>query len=105
VFVRSVSATGAKRKISIADGSRPRWRLDGKELFFVAAGGKLMAVLLEADSATLRPGIPQELFQIAGGAFAGVSPNGQRFLVSIAEEPGPTSSIVLVSNWPAAMKP
>jgi Tol biopolymer transport system component len=50
VFVESMPeqtgglAAGAKQKVSIAGGTQPAWRADGKELFYVAADGKMMSV-------------------------------------------------------------
>lgn len=51
--------------ISIAGGRQPRWRADGKELFFVAADGKIMAVPAKAVAgakSSIEAGIPVALF-------------------------------------------
>jgi dipeptidyl aminopeptidase/acylaminoacyl peptidase len=105
VFVQSLSTTGAKWRISIGGGRSPRWRADGKELFYQGFDGNLNAVPIEATATSLRPGVPAPLFRIGGsGAFA-VSPDGQRFLVSSADTEDSTASIVVVSNWPALLKP
>jgi hypothetical protein len=108
VFIQRVSAMGDKWMISKAGGSLPRWRHNGKELFYLAADEKLMAVPIDADASVLRPGAAQPLFQTRPiGALDGrfnVSPDGKRFLITTAEDPGPTSSIVVVSNWLAALQ-
>src|SRR5262249_24097023 len=44
VYVRSFPDGDLRRKISVAGGLQPHWRADGRELFFVAPEGKVMAV-------------------------------------------------------------
>ncbi len=56
---------GGKTLISTGGGVGPRWRADGKELFYVAADGKVMAVEI-TNNAVFRAGVPRELFQRAG---------------------------------------
>jgi len=112
VFVQSLSPTGAKWRISTAGGRWPRWRADGKELFYLAADGNLIAVPIEADATSLRLGVPKTLFKtelsVLGGAGVGsfvVSPDGQRFLIrSVDDEDSNTASIIVVTNWPAALQ-
>ena len=67
VYVERFPSTGSKLRISILGGSRPQWRRDGKELFYVAGDGKLMAVAVKAGP-TFEAAIPTELFaaRIAG---------------------------------------
>jgi hypothetical protein len=118
VFVRSLSPTGAKWKISSAGGQWPRWRPDGKELFYVAADGNLMAVPIEPDATTPARAVPKILmqtgagvpgvsrFQGAGGPrLFGVSRDGQRFLLRLTDGQPSTASIVVVTNWPELLKP
>jgi hypothetical protein len=110
VFVRGLVTAGAKWAISNAGGRWPRWRSDGKELFYLAADGKLTAVPVEPDPTTFRTGAHEPLFQtgrsVRGGLSAfNVSPDGQRFLLTIAGYENQTASIVVVTNWPATMKP
>ena len=64
----------------------PRWRQDGKELFFVTDGGDVMAVDV-TDSPSLKVGIPKRLFNalildINPNFYTwDVAPDGKRFLV------------------------
>ncbi len=44
-------------------GSMPRWRADGKELYYLAPDLKLMAAAVVAQGASLAPGTPEALFQ------------------------------------------
>jgi hypothetical protein len=86
-----VTGTAQRYVVSSGMGDQLSWRRDGKELFFVAADGRLMVVSAEADATTLQPGAPQPLFQTgldalgARGSF-GVSPDGQRFLLTIVDD-------------------
>jgi Tol biopolymer transport system component len=102
-------------KISIAGGEQPRWRGDGKELFFVGADGRMMAVAVKAaevaSKPSFEPGAPQPLFEanIAQSPVNNlfeydVSADGKRFLVNTVA--GSTSAPVLtvMSNWEAGLK-
>jgi eukaryotic-like serine/threonine-protein kinase len=105
IFVQRVSKPGVKWRISIAGGSMPRWRRDGRELFYIATDGMMMTVPVAVDGTKFQPGVPQSLFQTGLSlqsppvrAF-NVTPDGQRFLISVSEDPDITPSIVVVSNW------
>ena len=50
-------------KISTGGGTQPEWRRDGKEFFYVAADGKLMAVHVSIDGATFEAGTPHSALQ------------------------------------------
>lgn len=107
VFVKSFPTSAAKSRVSTDGGSLPRWRRDGKELFYLAADGTLMAVSFAGNGIL---GVPQPLFQTALSRLYprlrsyGVSADGQRFLISVPEDPGATPSIIVVSNWLDATK-
>jgi eukaryotic-like serine/threonine-protein kinase len=88
LYVRPFPGLRGKWQVSTGGGREPRWSRDGKELFYVALDGKLMAVSIKEDSA-LDVGTPKALFEprILGGArtILGVrhqyyvTPDGQRF--------------------------
>src|SRR6185436_8865014 len=63
VYVNSYPPGADKLTISSKGGSQPRWRGDGKELFYVS-GGKLTAVPIRSIGAKLEVGAPQELFDL-----------------------------------------
>jgi serine/threonine protein kinase/Tol biopolymer transport system component len=111
VFVATVPQSGALWQISTGGGSMPRWRRDGRELYFRANDGTLMAVALGSGTGTaalegraaprpLFPGIPSPgnswIFTYAPGE------NGQRFLVATARK-GARQPIHVLVNWPAAI--
>ena len=62
VYVQSFPGPGGKWQISTAGGAEPRWRSDGKELYYRALDQKLMAVAVEADP-KFAAGVPKALFQ------------------------------------------
>jgi Tol biopolymer transport system component len=102
---------GGNWKVSGAGGSEPRWRRDGKELFYLAPDGKLMAVEVKAGS-TFEAGAATPLFQIrrreplsSTDLFSyDVSADGQRFLVNtdVGEPTSPPLTVAL--NWTAGLK-
>ena len=111
IYVRSLSSPGAKWRVSTAGGRWPRWRADGKELFYVAPDGSLMSVPVEPTATMPRLGAQKPLMRVSGGMtgagaariFA-VSPDGQRFLLTMTDDRPATAEIVVVTNWPALLK-
>lgn len=82
VYVAEFPSFSGKRQVSIAGGSQPRWRGDGKELFYLGADNMMMSV--EVRSGTFAT--PRPLFQAARARMDGVSQydvtaDGQRFLM------------------------
>jgi Tol biopolymer transport system component len=109
VYVVSFPAIDQKRQISTDGGVQPRWRRDGKELFYLALDGRIMAVDVRFDS-TIDVGIPRPLFNTRLSVdpirdqFA-VAGDGQRFLVQAPVLVGaPTPITVLVSWHPSRPK-
>ena len=101
-------ATG-KWPVSTGGGSQPRWRADGKELYFIASDGTLMATSIIASGSRLEVGAPAVLFQarFQGGSTANpakhqyaVSRDG-RFLINRPTEDATLSPITLILNWRA----
>jgi len=111
VYVQGFPNSRAKFKVSTNGGNRPRWRRDGRELFYLSPDGKMMAVEVKATAATFDTGRPRELFQSHVAGAPGVAPaydvtaDGQRFLIATAvnETEGPPPMTVVV-NWTAAIK-
>jgi Tol biopolymer transport system component len=118
VFLRSLSkdmrVSDAVLTVSATNALEPRWRADGKELFYLerVAGSrrhKLMAVAIN-ERADNPLGPPQSLFEftvlsnVIEGNFFLYSPSadGQRFLVN-AYPPDSQSSLDLLVNWPASL--
>ena len=106
VYVRPFRGTGEAVLISTAGGTQPRWRRDGRELFYLGLDRRLMAVpiVLSSSGRPVEAGIPVPLFQtrIGGPGLAQreyeVSPDGQRFLLDAPVEEA-SAPIVLIQNW------
>lgn len=87
----------------------PRWRADGREIYYLSQDGWMTAVPLEPGSA-FRTGTPQPLFQVPPvflrvannpGALADASPDGKRFLVAM---PAASNEVFnMVMNWQTAL--
>jgi protease II len=106
VYVQTFPASGGKWQISADGGAYPRWRRDGKELFYIAAGQKLMAVVVQTDP-TFQAGRPQALFEprfFQPIIPYTVSTDGQRFLVNTPIEEDNSSPVTVVLNWTAELK-
>jgi eukaryotic-like serine/threonine-protein kinase len=88
-------------QVSANGGAFPRWRRDGKELFYVAPGNQFVAVGVEtkAGAFSLREARPLFRASLAAAAFPyDVSPDGRRFLVNTFGETE-TLPLTLVVNW------
>ena len=107
VYIAPFPGPGGKWQASRAGGSEPRWRGDGKELFFLAPDNKLMAVEVNAKEFTLEIGNTQLLFEVhpatSPGTHYDVTGDGKRFLVDSSGE-GSSAPITLVVNWTADLK-
>ncbi len=107
VYVQSFPGPGGKWQVSTAGGSDPRWRRDGKELFYVAPGNKLMSAEVKAG-ATFEAGVPRLLFaspmKSTLGTHYDVSSDGQRFLINLAVGEESSRPITLIQNWTAGIK-
>ncbi len=96
--------TGSGRwQVSTAGGHQPRWSRDGRELYFVAPDGKLMAASVRAAGGAFEAGTPSVLFQTTiNGTFLraayDVAPDGT-FVVQDFIRPVTNDPIVVVLNW------
>jgi len=111
VYVRSFPGLDQKWRISPEGGSRPMWRQNGKELFFMAPDQTLMATSITPDP-QFAAGVPRSMFQMRTIPVPptqprrqyAVAPNGDRFLVNTVVEPAVPAPVTIVSNWPSAVK-
>jgi serine/threonine protein kinase len=102
-------AVGAKKQVSIAGGTQPSWRADGKEIFYLALDGKMMSVSVDSGSAGVKLGVPKPLFQtrMEFDLFSrqyDVSSNGKRFLLAQPVEESASVPITVIVNWPVLLK-
>jgi len=107
ICVTSFPTPSGIQQISSAGGIQPRWRRDGKELFYLALDDELMAVTVRT-SGTFDADSPRALFETRLPVSAlrqaySVSPDGQRFLLAVPTEAA-SPSMTLVQNWQGALK-
>jgi eukaryotic-like serine/threonine-protein kinase len=89
IYVTSFPGAAGKWQVSRDRGTEPRWRADGKEIFYIAPGGTLKAVPVSSENG-FSTGPPVTLFQIYGRAPISstdiftydVAKDGKRFVVN-----------------------
>jgi len=104
------SSSGDKWLVSRGGGVQPRWRRNGKELFYISPDWKMMAVEVNAHP-VFHAGTPQPLFQtdmVDTGIRTGpmswdLAPDGNRFLI-ISESSTGESSLTVALNWRAGLR-
>jgi Tol biopolymer transport system component len=116
IYIQAFPGPGGYKEVSTNGGVDPRWARDGRELFYVAPDGMLMAVAfhVEADGAPYA-GTPIPLFRtrfptgvnIAAGGGAmpqyAVASNG-RFLMNVTVDDNAASPISIILNWASLLK-
>jgi Tol biopolymer transport system component len=70
VYVQDYPALRGRWQISTRSGIAPRWRRDGRELFYLDSDGRVMAVSLEVRDSSLTVGNPALLFETGMGSHA-----------------------------------
>ena len=99
---------GSRKQISNNGGTDPRWRHDGKELYYIDPSGKMMATAIKLSVQTVDSDTPIELFhpkivRAPGRVQYTVAPDG-RFLVEIEVEESTSSPITIFTNWTRSLK-
>jgi Tol biopolymer transport system component len=103
-FALNSSQPRGKWQVSTAGGEFPRWRRDGKELYY-HFGSTYFAVDVKTDGASFEAGIPKPLFDAAtvssplGGSRFVVTRDGQRFLVEAQVEKSANAPLEVLVNW------
>ena len=106
VYVVPFAGPGGKWQVSPGGGCGPRWRRDGKELFYLSSDSKMMAAEVKASGSSFVVGTIHALFATRPYGVFGrfdVSADGQRFAIPY-EAGQPNAAITLVFNWPGALK-
>ena len=104
IYAALTDGGAEKRRISPSGGRQPRWRADGKELYYIAPNGFVMAVPVNPGS-RLDAGAPAPLFRVESEIENyDVTPDGARFLVSTPLEKVRETPIRVILNWPAAFE-
>jgi serine/threonine protein kinase len=108
VYVTSYPAHDWRAQISLAGGTSPRWRADGREAYYTSRDNRLMAVKLTPRGNRLEVDEARPLFDVrpvSRGYYYAPSANGERFLINTLRDAGIASSLTLVQNWRAALQP
>ena len=111
VYVTPFPGPGPKVRVSTADGGWPRWRRDGKEIFYVTADNILTAAAVTSQASGFEVGAVRPLFPARPRPMArldaysyDVSSDGQRFLVNTLVEDATSTAVTLVVNWTTGFK-
>ena len=106
IYVQTMPPSGPRYRISSGGGTEPRWRSDGKEIFFISPDHELMAAQILTNN-PFETGIPKALFVVQErflgperGNYA-VSNDGNRFLINTMSDPPTSHAIHLITNWTA----
>jgi Tol biopolymer transport system component len=105
IYVTSFPGAAGKWQVSRGGGTEPRWRGDGKEIFYIAPGGMLMSVPVNSGT-VFATGTPAPLFQVHGRAPISatdvftydVTKDGKRFLVNRYVRPEHVAPLTILLN-------
>jgi Tol biopolymer transport system component len=111
IYVRPFpQASGGKWQISTNSGTQPRWRRDGKELFYISGDSKMMAVTVTTTPRFSKLDKPRALFSApvpAGSSWVShydVTADGRKFLIDAVATDSDYAPITVVLNWPTLME-
>ncbi len=108
IYVVPFSRPTERHQISANGGARPRWRQDGKEIFYLTPAGQLTAAEVTIRGDAVEVGAVRALFgpiPLGAGYSYDVSADGQRILAAVpAVNPEGPPPITLVQNWATALK-
>jgi eukaryotic-like serine/threonine-protein kinase len=108
VYVTPFPGGGPKWQVSTSGGASPRWRRDGKELFFLGLDNLLMGVDVRPVGASMERGVPHALFPTTAaigpqGPYT-VGLDGKHFLINTINLQQGSDALTLVTNWTAELK-
>jgi Tol biopolymer transport system component len=115
IYVRSFPSGGGQKLVSTKGGTGPCWRRDGKELFYYAPDGKLMAVEVKSgppggrQEVSFEAGPPHALLEFRSGSVFPfprytVTADGQRFLLNTLVDESGGAPLTVVVNSQAELK-
>ena len=109
VYIELLAPGSAQRQISVEGGVSPRWRADGREVYFVSRS-RMMAVDLKPGP-ELTSSAPHELFRAAmlipdhsGNTYQPSTDGGQFLVLLPVGDAPPTPPLTVVTNWQAALR-
>ena len=102
VYVAPFPGPGGKWQISTNEGDRPRWSLDGRQLFYLDNEDQICVVDVDGSGQSLSVGKMEVLFPVAAFRPSNIfelMPDGKRILVNERLTDLDDSMIVVVQNW------
>ena len=104
VFIAPVTEPGARRRVSPAGGTRPRWTRGGRELVYQTLDDLLVAVPVTTGREP-SVGAPDPLFRVDSFLTFNyeVTADGNRFLVNVVSDALAERAVTIVSPWPDAL--
>ncbi len=114
VYVVPFPGPGGRSLISTEGGTGPRWRRDGREIFYLKRG-TLMATAVNGQGSVFQAGTVARLFEASfrtenyqgygTGSVYDVAPDGQRFLINVVVTTEPAQTpITIVTNWTSLLR-
>jgi len=113
VYVEPFRRHGAAVRVSVDGGGQPRWRGDGRELFFLSPAGALLAVGVRESGSEVEVGMPAVLVAandlqavVEGPDYSdySVSADGQKFLLKVPAAKVAPPRIHVLLDWPSLLK-
>lgn len=108
IYVASFPEFKSIRQVSAGGGLQPRWRGDGKELFYLSVDRRLMSIDVKNSESSLDTSSPKPLFETRVpepiADYYAPSADGRRFLVLNPRQEDRPTPITVVLNWTAALK-
>jgi eukaryotic-like serine/threonine-protein kinase len=111
IYVTSFPEAKGKWQLSNGGGEQPRWRGDGKELFFLSADGKMMATPVKTGAnfdagrpVALFQANPRELVATSEQTVYDTSKDGQRFLINTQVKNAEKQAMTVVLRWDEGLK-
>jgi serine/threonine protein kinase len=108
VYVIPFGHPGAKHQVSTDGGDLPRWRADGKELFFLSPDNKMMSAEIVESENGFETGKIQPLFQTHAFTTASwgydASADGKKFIIETRDPQAGLGPVTLITNWTALLK-
>jgi serine/threonine protein kinase/Tol biopolymer transport system component len=109
VYVSSFPHPKGKWQVSFTGGQFPRWRKDGRELFYCRADGALMAAQVSPGSDSFGVGsvaqaTERRMYQTFAFAPYDIFPDGQRLIVAAVKPQPMHAPLALITNWTAELK-
>jgi eukaryotic-like serine/threonine-protein kinase len=107
VYIKPRDGSGGKWPVSPGGGRQPRWRGDGKELFFASAEGTALFSVSITSGSSMQIDAPRKLFDVSLPEITRsqwvVTKDGQRFIVETREGEN-ADSLNAVTNWRALVR-